>query len=500
MAPEVFTAPGTARDGVHLSDRRLSDLGRLLVYVAAFSGIVVIASLGGRLVVAAGFLAVYAFLVFVSERALWARTPWPLPQPVIAISVFWIAMYGVFALPKFASPDKLHPVLVGHESYLYLALVAVMVGNAALLLGYLLLWPTPLDRSKLTPKPLKGRLSFLMIGAVWGMSLLARGYLVSTARFGYLADFSTGGSSLRQTFTYVYEFAWLAIAALVVETLTAEDETRRSKCMLFLATISLVELASVVVMGFKGYALHTFMPALFCLWGYLRSVPKKALVGAVVLLIAISPGNFKYREAVNTGTVSKGNFFDAAQAALVYTVEGLATDPWQAVVQTWENFTFEFADYLENTALILYKTPSLVPHRGADWYFTAIPRALFPRFIWQDKPVDDMAAYMTVVYREFSATTGSPPGFVGDLYMRAGWGAVVFGSLVGGFLLGLVMKIFANKPRKDLFIAGASVFAASFSNTHLDSLIVYLVHRSILYSAVAWLLFYSPKPRGTVEV
>lgn len=483
--------PTVALERPSLSGRHLRDFGRVLGYLIALSALLLVAMRGGRLVGAAALLAVYVFAAIVASNLLWKRTPWPMPPPLLAVTAFWIFSYGIAALPKFSGWRPLHNALAGHEQYLYWALLLVILGNALLAAGFFLVWPSDLDPRRTRPSRLAGRLSLLVAIAVAGVAILSKLYLVSIGRFGYLADFSRGGSVFRQTFTYASEFAWVVLAALAVEIAVTREGPRRNKYVAVFCAVSLVEILWVVVMGFKGYVIHTFMPAIFCLWGLRRRLPVRAVVAGAILLVLISPGNYAYRDALNSGKASRDDFVGAGSAALGYTVRAWSDDPAQNFGRLWESFTFEQADNLENAALIVYKTPSLVPYRGVEQYVMAIPKALFPRFVWQDKPVDDMAAYMTVVYRERPPTTGSPPGFVGELYMSGGLAMVVAGCLVAGALWGLVVRLFSRAPRKDLFVAGSSVIAATFSNTELDSMLTFIVHRSLLYLPVCWLLFYT---------
>lgn len=483
--------PTVALEPARLSSRHFRDLGRVLGYLTAFSALFIVATRGARLVGAAAMLGLYVLAAITVRNLLWRRTPWPMPQPVLAVTAFWIFSYGVAALPKFSGWRPLHSALAGHEQYLYWALLLVILGNVLVVAGFFLVWPSELDPARTSSRRLTGRLSLLVAIAATGVALLSKLYLVSIGRFGYLADFSRGGSVFRQTFTYASEFAWVVLAALAVEIAVTGQAPRRAKYVAMFCAISLVEILWVVVMGFKGYVIHTFMPTIFCLWGLKRRLPLHAIAAGAILLVLISPGNYAYRDAVNSGKVSKDDVVGAGTAALGYTVRAWSDDPEKNFVRLWESFTFELADNLENVALIVYKTPSLVPYRGTEQYVMAIPKALFPRFVWQDKPVDDMAAYMTVVYRERPPTTGSPPTFVGELYMSGGLALVVAGSALAGVLWGIVVRLFSRAPRKDLFVAGSSVIAATFSNTELDSMLTFIVHRSLLYLPLCWLLFYT---------
>lgn len=475
---------------LHLSDTGPRQFGRVILYISLFGAVVVIAFTGKNLVPVSLMLGLYIAFIIVARKPLWNRTPWPLPQPALILSLFWLFGFGISSLPKFFGTKPIHWDLAGHERYLYWALFLVMISNVLVVAGYLAVWPSKVGEERLRRHELQGSLSLVMVIALWLLSIASRVFLFGVGRFGYIGDLSRPESGFGQTLGLVYELAWLAIAALVVELLTSTDPSKRVKIWFVLGCISLVELSSVVVAGFKGYVVLTFAPAIAAMWGLRRRLPYKAVLGAAVIVVLISPGNFRYRDDVNAGKVARDDFLGAAQTAISYTIREFGANPIDSVVLVWNAATTQFADYLENTALILYKTPSLVPHRGAEWYFTAVPRAIFPRFIWRDKPVDDMASYMTVVYRGAVATTGSPPGFTGDLYMRTGVGGVIIGSLLTGVMLGVAIRVFSRNKKKYIFVAGAAALVSSISNTHLDSLFIYLIHRGILYSAAAWLMFF----------
>ncbi len=490
----------SARNYPRLADTSLRQFGRLVLYLCVAGAVAVLGLLGRDMVVVSLMLGMYMAFIAAARKPLWARTPWPLPQPVLILSVWWLFSYGIFSLPKFLGTYDLHWDLIGHESYLYLALLTVIASNVLVVAGYMLTWPGAPPDVRKSGILLQGSLSLLIVVGFWVLSLAARAYLFGIGRFGYVADFSRAESGFRQTATFVYEFSWLAIAALVVEYLTIQDSAKKLRIALLLCAISVVELVSVVAMGFKGYAILTFGPAIAALWGMRRRLLLKFVGAGALIILLIAPGNYAYREDVNTGKVQRGDFLSVAETSLVYTVRHFTDDPIESLVLVWDSATREFADNLENIALILYKTPSQVPHRGADWYFTAVPRAIFPRFVWKDKPIDDMASYMTVVYRGVAATSGSPPGYAGELYMRAGAGGVVLGSLFTGLLLGLLTRIFARGSKKAYFVAYCGVVAATISNTHLDSLIVYSVQRGVLYTAAAWLMFLPVRGKGELSI
>ncbi len=501
MATATLTADTPSGDtSRHLSETGPRQLGRVIFYLSALGAAVLLALSGPNLVLIGMLLALYTALIMAIRGTLWKRTPWPLPQPVLILSLWWFFSYGISALPKFFGTSPIHWDLAGHENYLYWALLLVMVSNVLVVAGYLAVWPNKVPTERIQAKKLEGSLSLVMVILFWVISVGARLYLFGLGRFGYTADFSRPESGFRQAATYLYELAWVAIAALVVEYMTTRDPAKRLKVTSLLGIISVFEILSVITMGFKGYAILTFSPAIAVVWGIRRRLPYKFIVIGALIVVLITPGNYAYRDDINKGRIPRQNLAQAAETAITYTVRGFSSDPIESVIHVWESVTFEFADFLENTALILYKTPSLVPHRGAEWYFTAIPRAVFPRFIWKDKPIDDMASYMTLVYRGVAATTGAPPGYTGELYMRAGVGGVVIGSLLTGALLGLLVRVFARDNRKYLVVAGAGVMAATISNTHLDSLIVYLIHRSLIYTAATWLMFFSVRGRDEIPI
>jgi hypothetical protein len=98
------------------------------------------------------------------------------------------------------------------------------------------------------------------------------------------------------------------------------------------------------------------------------------------------------------------------------------------------------ARQVENVAVILRDTPSVIPHTNGNTIPRALAIAVVPRVLWRDKPILDDATRFSQLYLKHGPTTrtGTGPSHFGDLYRNFGLIGVVLGmGLLGAVFAGL---------------------------------------------------------------
>jgi len=148
------------------------------------------------------------------------------------------------------------------------------------------------------------------------------------------------------------------------------------------------------------------------------------------------------------------------------------------------------SDFVAVGRIIEY-TPSVYPFRGGadmgDWWQMFLPGFLRPQVFLANDGARLAQAY-GVALGDWSS---SPSMIIGDLYSRAGWGAVVLGMTLVGFLLGWLDRLLLN--RRDLFsillfaLLGREIFSI-VSMSLLNAFVLFTREVIVMYM-LAFVLF-----------
>lgn len=150
-----------------------------------------------------------------------------------------------------------------------------------------------------------------------------------------------------------------------------------------------------------------------------------------------------------------------------------------------------FSDFVATGRIIEY-TPSIFPFRGGenmeDWWQMFLPGFLRPQVML----ANDGARLALTYGVSINDMSSSPAMIIGDLYSRAGWGAVALGMTLVGFLLGWLDRLLLN--RLDFFsillfaLLGREIF--SIVSMSLLNVFVLFAREVIVMSILAFVLFH----------
>lgn len=467
--------------------------GRPLLKVGAialaFVPLVLVATISGDSMIHAGMVVAYGALLLLTARLMRERTPWPYPSPITTLTFYWFLIYGPFTFNKFIDPETVHRALAGSFSEFHQAMALTLLSNAVLVAGYLVAYPGRIVDQK--PRILTGVLSAPAAVVIWGLSILARGIQFINGQFGYTAtNLGTRGYSYQMVLTYGGQLSLVVLSALFLE-VVLQKKNVPTQVKVLLGVVLGSELIYAISVGFKGVILQTLLPALLIMLGLRVKFPLKSIAAVFAILLFIAPGNYAFRDAVNDGSVSRGDFFNVLESSIGLTFGEWGRGPADALGKTWTSVTHEIADNLENVALVLRKTPSQVPYWGSEEYRNIIPRTLFPRFLWKGKPSSENAGIITKVYREGTSNSGSPTGFAGDLFMRTGMNGVALGSMGLGLILAIHMRIFSRFRSKRSLVVYSTVVATTIYNSEFAPLVTLLVQRSLVFGFLSVALYHS---------
>ncbi len=131
---------------------------------------------------------------------------------------------------------------------------------------------------------------------------------------------------------------------------------------------------------------------------------------------------------------------------------------------------------------------------GFDRFFW-IPTYLIPRIIWNDKPQLAQGDWFGTTYlNQPTDQSGSAAMTIfGESYMYSGWLGVVFASCILGLLLSLIVKNTLDNGLPSVFIALIPTIIDV--ENQFSGLFISLIHRTVLYVVVYWLMTYLSKTK-----
>jgi hypothetical protein len=330
----------------------------------------------------------------------------------------------------------------------------------------------------------------LLYVCVWGVRI----WRLSTIGPSYLADISQvrNDSVWTQWFSYVEDTSSIIVAVVALQ--AASRRWRMWPLVLILSAEALFILTS----GFTKPLLRLGMVVFVCAAHSIKKLltAKRALLG-VGLLVALWLGgsiSTAFRMEILKGKVQIG---DPA------TLLSALSDATQNVLMGSSNESSSVSDraalrqpsIIHAMSVAINLTPRTLPYWGAERLFS-MPLYSIPRVFWKDKPTFDEARDFNHTYLGASAKNNTSLAFsvYGDLYVSAGWPAVILGML----LLGVLSAVLYSKillPGLTRCDAGRVVLylALALSLSEVEALYVPAVaafpQRLILYWGVIVILF-----------
>lgn len=385
----------------------------LVAYLSALGavavGLVVLASTGGRLGVAAGSGLV--ILAAAPTAARLRRDPLDAPGIYAAVSM---VMFGVTSLDWLLTPFKPPPIIGRDAVSSALLLVAgglVAFGLGARVLGRAQSRPLLVIRPQAVPR------AGILIGLLTVSGLVSAGAVAAgIIGFGSTTALGSGSGAVSQPLFQLVNFGSIVVLAAALAHFGAKRRT------LLLAGLTAGQVLVGFLAGFKGLSLT---PILFVMLACITcggNIPWRAIgVTAVVTVGLLLPANAIYRllREHRAGAVAEVS----ATPAL------LARE-----VKTYALFRFRLIDQV---ALIHSLTPSPYPYANGSHYEYLPAFVLVPRAIWPDKPIANEGLEFSHTYWQIGPylSTDTPLTQVGDLYRNFGYVGVGIGLFIWGLLI-----------------------------------------------------------------
>lgn len=240
---------------------------------------------------------------------------------------------------------------------------------------------------------------------------------------------------------------------------------KRSK-KLFIFAFSLL-LFFQILAGYKGAIVMTFIIIFIANYLALKKINfKLGIICFISLIIAYGLVN-PYREyLVYSKEIpnSISSIFDCIYNGVLIQNQSITSEEVSIIDEVMSRFTTlpelaTFIEYKEKFGLHIPRDPDFL------YYFYTIPAQLFvPRFLWPDKPVNDLGVWWvsnTVTGNMSNSSTAFGP--VGFLYLTFDILAVIIGFLIISFLLKLCEQLL-NSGKDGAVLTGVIFLSSLYTN------------------------------------
>ncbi|HUQ63757.1 MAG TPA: hypothetical protein VM121_08385 [Acidimicrobiales bacterium] len=502
--PTPVQATATAPGGSLYANRRFLSVILLFVAVTPFTIVLLTrsdAEQASRNVVLAVISLVFTGLACL---LLTARNERGLGLATLRLGPWWISYFVVaFGLNSllWIDPQETGSVSIIRHEYIPIAIMIATGALACWTFGYLLA-PARFGRKLLRavvswaaprgPWALRTP-SFAVV--LYGIGCSARLIQILTGRFAYLADpvaAVTSPSSSNQFFAILSQFSRFGLILAAIDAIALH---RTTKARFTLIVIFGAEIAFGLISGMKS----EFLLTVLCV-GLVYSVtrgrlPRRMVFVGLLAGLLIVPINNAYRERVRRESQV------ISSAAAIQLLPGLLTDTLgpshlpELLASSPETLANRLR-LIDGMAVIVQRTPSVIPYKGGSEFLTAPVVGLVPRAVWSSKPVLATGYRFNQEYYQSPSTiySASAITFPGDLYRHAG----IWGVIVGMLLLGMTCRLVQAElyPGKDLRLLLIYVpFFVLFVNMELDavSILSSLVQTLVLSLLVTKMSFVSKR-------
>jgi hypothetical protein len=415
----------------------------------------------------------------------------------VFMTVMAFVMFGAAPISCFLDPDALSPNLRGDTSLLHLALQIVIVGMVAFWLGAVVARSRKPAPAVLDPASLPGSAP-QMLTLAFGVGLMiagfiARVYMLRSGMYGFLESFNVTQTRMAevQVWIVIEGFGLFALLLFGIEAYYhPKDKVRAGLFWGVLASECLWGLMS----GMKRPLLNNLLAVALVSSYAKRKLRLRWFALPILGLIAVYPLMNNYRSIVRSRVTdyvtSVSAATEAMQGAAGRAVRrgGTASD-WLA--SGWSSAVTRL-DMTQDVALLLaYRDRSYMLE--GDWRLWMIPFYPFvPRFIWRNKPIQNIGGRFTRLLGG-QETTCTSPTIPGDLYLLHGG---IPGMLAGMFLVGLVCQWLTNPvklcpSKRNLFIYGCMFFEAANWENDFFAYSTGLIRTFVIVQVLA-LIIYGP--------
>ena len=281
--------------------------------------------------------------------------------------------------------------------------------------------------------------------ALWLLAMCAVGFQVLNGGFGYLSDPSAAlseTSSVAALVSAVYRLG--TIATFLAAWRHGRDPTLGTR--LSLAIIAGSQIGVSLFAAQKETVIIQLIVVFLGIAIWRRTRLLAVILAAFFVLVFVFPFVTQYRNEVVQGSAR------LSPSAALSTIDfgelvGLAFNTTSK--DSAESATYRLTR-IGDVAVIMQKTPEVVPFRPAGDIVTAPLLGLVPRSVWPEKPVLDAGYQMSSVYYGLpsSVHTSSALTPYGDLWRHGGLPVVILGMAALGVLVRTVDER-SGDPRRD---------------------------------------------------
>lgn len=475
-----------------IASRRSNQLIFATVLAFGFAGAIAMTLVGSRMATSLAIVMCYGLIaVALVAREVEKWTLRGLISPLSIYAVFWFA-YNAVPLPLAVASSGTPGGAKAEPAWLNVAGLVSLGSLLLVAIGYSIGSRQFVGRRVAFP-PLTLQLAVLMAAVGWSTRL----YLVAAGDFGYLGLSSEWSAGPVQTLmTLGSSFAPLSTAALGYLSWSREAPNQGARSLLPFMVLATAIVG--LVGGFKAQVFTDLVP-LIVVYIYLRRrVPLTPLVLIFLFIVLSRTGVQDYRSDLTSGKLQgDAGVSTTTEAVLGRVVEGSRAHGFGEQFGGFFEHLAGYEQVPDNLALILSRT-------GQDLPFLGIKRALLepipivPIAVANDNGSFSVTRYVYQAYRGNIEISSSPAGQPGDLYMSAGWPAVIVGELLVGLLLGLLWGFVwrRNDPTVTVLYAVLSVVLANYGK-EFGLLIRSLAQQAFgLWIAVGLLAFISSNLMG----
>lgn len=394
----------------------------------------------GGLALAAYSSAILCIISPVQEAGLglsrWKFGPW--------IAVWYALAYGLTATTWSQSMAGTTVAMISIQSVLR-ALWLVAVGLTAWTIGYLI-GPSRIlasaSRRGVTALGLRFSpdvRSLVTPYLLYGIGTLARvASAAATGRFGYLGNTASsveGASGYQQLLNVLQMCAPLAVAAAALQVFRQKRRGARVALISLLAVELAVSAASGDKVNFLNAMLAVIVP-----WSavHLRLPKSLIVVGILAFFVIVIPFSSTYRQSVRSNGNALSTVSALQQFPTVFTGTLSGSQMLPNMAQSFSYLASRIQE-VDSPAIIIQKTPDVVPYLSPAQLVELPLSSLIPRAIWTGKPIYVPMYQVSQEYYDQPASLIQAAGItpVGDLFRYGGWVPVV----VGMFALGAAVRL-----------------------------------------------------------
>lgn len=276
---------------------------------------------------------------------------------------------------------------------------------------------------------------------LFGVAIAGQALRVVTGTFGYLQDASVAvvsGASYSQFIGLLAAMGDFALITAAYHHFRRDGDGSRFQVVVIATCLALIG----VLAGTKQPAVLVAIDLLLAYGAARRRFPVRIVAaGAAVFLLVVLPFVTAYRHVVRGAQ-------DLSVSAAVQTAPDIARDSTgtSQLVPSLELLRVRLRE-IDNVAMIVQKSPDIVPYKPLSEFAYAPGVGVVPRAIWVDKPVfatgyEFAREYFGQGSQTYSSSAITPQG---DLYRHGGLPIMLTGMLV----VGLVMRLFDDVMRPE---------------------------------------------------